>query len=272
MTEYQAKIWHDYSNTTTPITANDLNKFEDGIETAINGVNELSARVQALESSGTGSSCSFSDTNIISTINAGAAAINSNTNTAAASINSNIDNNKDEILNKLGGDANTTVAYMISSNAASINSNIDNNKDEILNKLGGDANTTVAYMISSNAASINQNTASNASNIRNDISAQTDALELYINNKTLTINDNTDTRFNSVVAYSNEILEAIVNEHDFFRQLINSSKNDILRAFRSLSDEIAVSFKATAGKAARGSNGTYVESFSDHVQSILEEE
>ena len=50
MTEYQAKIWHDYSNTTTPITANDLNKFEDGIETAINGVNELSARVQALES------------------------------------------------------------------------------------------------------------------------------------------------------------------------------------------------------------------------------
>ena len=238
MTEYQAKIWHDYSNTTTPITANDLNKFEDGIETAINGVNELSARVQALESSGTGSSCSFSDTNIISTINAGAAAINSNTNTAAASINSNI----------------------------------DNNKDEILNKLGGDANTTVAYMISSNAASINQNTASNASNIRNDISAQTDALELYINNKTLTINDNTDTRFNSVVAYSNEILEAIVNEHDFFRQLINSSKNDILRAFRSLSDEIAVSFKATAGKAARGSNGTYVESFSGHVQSILEEE
>lgn len=238
MTEYQAKIWHDYSNTTTPITANDLNKFEDGIETAINGVNELSARVQALESSGTGSSCSFSDTNIISTINAGAAAINSNTNTAAASINSNI----------------------------------DNNKDEILNKLGGDANTTVAYMISSNAASINQNTASNASNIRNDISAQTDALELYINNKTLTINDNTDTRFNSVVAYSNEILEAIVNEHDFFRQLINSSKNDILRAFRSLSDEIAVSFKATAGKAARGSDGTYVESFSGHVQSILEEE
>lgn len=238
MTEYQAKIWHDYSNTTTPITANDLNKFEDGIETAINGVNELSARVQALESSGTGSSCSFSDTNIISTINAGAAAINSNTNTAAASINSNI----------------------------------DNNKDEILNKLGGDANTTVAYMISSNAASINQNTASNASNIRNDISAQTDALELYINNKTLTINDNTDTRFNSVVAYSNEILEAIVNEHDFFRQLINSSKNDILRAFRSLSDEIAVSFKATAGKAARGSSGTYVESFSGHVQSILEEE
>ena len=238
MTEYQTKIWHDYSNTTTPITANDLNKFEDGIETAINGVNELSARVQALESSGTGSSCSFSDTNIISTINAGAAAINSNTNTAAASINSNI----------------------------------DNNKDEILNKLGGDANTTVAYMISSNAASINQNTASNASNIRNDISAQTDALELYINNKTLTINDNTDTRFNSVVAYSNEILEAIVNEHDFFRQLINSSKNDILRAFRSLSDEIAVSFKATAGKAARGSNGTYVESFSGHVQSILEEE
>lgn len=238
MTEYQAKTWHDYSNTTTPITANDLNKFEDGIETAINGVNELSARVQALESSGTGSSCSFSDTNIISTINAGAAAINSNTNTAAASINSNI----------------------------------DNNKDEILNKLGGDANTTVAYMISSNAASINQNTASNASNIRNDISAQTDALELYINNKTLTINDNTDTRFNSVVAYSNEILEAIVNEHDFFRQLINSSKNDILRAFRSLSDEIAVSFKATAGKAARGSNGTYVESFSGHVQSILEEE
>lgn len=238
MTEYQTKIWHDYSNTTTPITANDLNKFEDGIETAINGVNGLSARVQALESSGTGSSCSFSDTNIISTINAGAAAINSNTNTAAASINSNI----------------------------------DNNKDEILNKLGGDANTTVAYMISSNAASINQNTASNASNIRNDISAQTDALELYINNKTLTINDNTDTRFNSVVAYSNEILEAIVNEHDFFRQLINSSKNDILRAFRSLSDEIAVSFKATAGKAARGSNGTYVESFSGHVQSILEEE
>lgn len=42
MSEYQAKNWLNYTNTTTPITANDLNRIDSGVE-------NLMTRVTALE-------------------------------------------------------------------------------------------------------------------------------------------------------------------------------------------------------------------------------
>lgn len=45
MSEYQAKNWLNYTNTTTPITAGDLNRIDSGVE-------ELMTRVASLEQSG----------------------------------------------------------------------------------------------------------------------------------------------------------------------------------------------------------------------------
>lgn len=47
MSEYQAKNWLNYTNTTTPITAGDLNRIDSGVE-------ELMTRVASLEQSGGG--------------------------------------------------------------------------------------------------------------------------------------------------------------------------------------------------------------------------
>lgn len=47
MSEYQAKNWLNYTNTTTPITASDLNRIDSGVE-------NLMTRVTALEQKGAG--------------------------------------------------------------------------------------------------------------------------------------------------------------------------------------------------------------------------
>lgn len=51
MSEYQAKNWLNYTNTTTPITANDLNRIDSGVE-------NLMTRVTALEQRGSGGTTS----------------------------------------------------------------------------------------------------------------------------------------------------------------------------------------------------------------------
>lgn len=237
MSDYQAKDWKNYSNTSTPITAADMNRIDSGVAQALEAVENVGG-------------------NFDSKIDNAKDAVINEIDAQKTAVVNEINNAESYVLSRLVVSPNITLEGKIDSSEAIIRNKIDEAVSTVGDKIN-DSDTTVVNEIGAAETRIKTAISGSGTAVLNKFGNSETAVDIQISTAKTEIIDRIGTPVNGTVskditALSDELKtlkEYIEDKHNETFDEMRKTKLEIIRACVDLADEMSPWRGVVSGRA-----------------------